>query len=102
MKIQNKTLIHYDKMIEWAKTQNKQACPSFVRMTFDIGESWGANYCPYCHKYSILGCSNCPLDDKHGCCNGLWETMDKSETWEEWIENAIIVRNYIKEKGEIK
>lgn len=95
-------LKHYDRMIEWAKTQDPFLGTDRHLMLHSLGEFWYSDDCPYC----IATNSNCQLCKLKGaeeisssCCGGLWEIMARSLTWGEWIENAKKVREYIEENG---
>ena len=70
-----------------------------LNMKYFIGESWGASYCSYCHKYYFFDCCNCPLDTCKGCCNCLHHAMCFSHTWSDWLKNAHKVLKYIIDNG---
>lgn len=91
-----KALLHYDKMIEWAKKQNPGDKPEPDLMYSDIGEDWYGEHCPYCQKYSNDDCEGrCPLSGNNLCCNGLWDKMNESETWEQWVGYAKEIWEYM-------
>lgn len=98
-----KAIRHYNRMINWARTQpeNDEPDPDFM---FDvIGENWYSCSCSYCKKHSGK-CSECKLSlpgalVAFSCCSFLWSKMSSSKTWGEWIKNAELVREYIRENG---
>ena len=109
-KLQKEALDHYDRMIAWAETQDKDIKVNSIRMNIALGELWGGLDCAYCRLFwAGLNCRTgeimCPLKKRGGyrmndCCNGLWDKLNKhSDTWEEWIANAKKVRIYIKRNG---
>ncbi len=115
-KLQKEALAHYDRMIEWAKKQKKFNHPNDKVMLRRLGENWMGLFCVYCTTFSEPDCvhncvhniyGKCPLNSNStnigrtpfDCCNQLWLQMSESETWEEWIINAELVKKYIKENG---
>ena len=102
--IKRKTIAHYNKMIKWAKKQNPDESKSKELMYVKIKQNWTGLSCFYCSVYydSFGDCfGTCPLSasEDDSCCNNLWEIMDKSRTWGEWIENAEKVLDYINIHG---
>jgi hypothetical protein len=53
-----------------------------------LGEIWNSDYCEYCKTYKY--CSKCPLGKDYNCASmgSLWNIVDESKTWGEWVENA--------------
>lgn len=98
-RIQKQAIAHYDRMIEWAKKQPQRKIPDDCDMLCEIGENWFSNGCTYCLKYFDGSCDTCALQAKRGCCNGLWESMNRSETWGTWVKRAEKVRQYIIDNG---
>jgi hypothetical protein len=109
-KMKEETIKLYEEKIAWAKgTQDPNGHPSRGDMLQQIGHSWDGSFCPYCKKYNnayvnhgcILEGIECPLlgANKISCCNGLWQKMNFSNIWAEWITNAEKVLEYIKEHG---
>jgi len=113
-RVKKHAIAHYERMIEWAKKQNKsenpEENPCYEKMEKELGEDWYAEYCPYCQEYKNLVnyyCCDCPLQEENpikpgtesNCCDGLWLDMSRAESWGEWIEKAKKVLQYIKEKG---
>ena len=93
---------HHKRLLKFAETQPKEDMPDYCLMLDSIKENWGGKYCSYCKKYS--DCPDCPLcvcgvDEEENCCNGLWEEIDTSETWEEWIMWEKRVIEYIRQNG---
>ena len=101
-RIQKQAIEHYDRMIEWARTQPTGDKPSSDLMGELFKEGYGAYDCPYCKKYQV-DCILCKLTGKYPeatyCCNGLYSKMCKSKTWRQWIIRAKKVREYIRENG---
>ena len=102
MSIKQKTIDHYNRMIEWVKKNIDNpdfatSKPDYYNMKAEIKENWYSDYCPFCKKYhddtKYPECTNCPLElverDTDGkytsCCGGLWDSMAVSKTWDEWI-----------------
>lgn len=100
--LQKKALKHYDRMIKYAKKQNPNDPPAFLKMLDDIGETWYHLDCTYCNIFKD-NCLLCSLSvhgsDSSSCCMGLWSYMDKSYTWKEWIGWAKLIKEYIKING---
>lgn len=109
--IKKKAIDHYDRMIGWAAEQDPDESISgergFVGMRISLGEVWEAQDCIYCVTFRCCNRTDiitqktpCPLYKKYfGCCAGLWSKLNNSKTWAEWIENAKVVKQYIKENG---
>jgi len=100
-----KTIERYSKMIYLVEEELKNTGRVYQLKPYIRGLS---SVIPgsFCDLYSGLDCSYknkagnkifCPLDEK-GCCNGLWVKMVKSLTWEDWLQNAKELREYIKKK----
>lgn len=107
--IKQKAIEHYDRIIEYAENSiEKDADEMCNRMFWEIHESIGAQFCSYCkkHSFSLIlneACHNCELNVKScpffGCCNGLYSKMSESETTEDFIRYAKLVRQYIIDHG---
>jgi len=89
------TIQHYWRMWEWVRTQDPVKSTSFTAITKAINENWSSKFCPLCSGYYDLstaqGCSDCPLHEiGEGCIydNSLWDKLDCSLTWAEWLKNA--------------
>ncbi len=102
-----KTLNHYYKMIGWALTRHENEATDPYIMREILGENWFMNDCPCCMEYYKKegSCDNCPLRNyinpySGNCCTGLWEKMSMSSTWKEWIDKAINLVGFIKEREE--
>jgi hypothetical protein len=104
MTTKQKAIEHYERMIEWAKTQDGSEKTDYFYMEARIDESLSGWYCSYCIKNDNV-CLECELKAEAPsirqscCCGGLWTIMGLSETWSEWITNANKVLDYIREKG---
>lgn len=112
-KEQKAAIAHYKRMQKWVRTQLQKDYPSRHLMFIAIGEKWGETDCIYCLVNNIT-CSTCGLWGKEylqhkeegeeylrgvGCCNGLWEKVNDSKTWGEWLEASKKVVKYIKKYG---
>lgn len=120
--IQNEALGKYDAIISFAEKQDPDL--HFSRSyLFMSGFSLGVEACPYCMEFRAsnidmtphFSCQNtgrgrCPLGgewkpphrqqyERGDCCEGLYLKMISSETWGEFVENAKLVRNYIRIHG---
>ncbi|MEN6320633.1 MAG: hypothetical protein ABFD82_17995 [Syntrophaceae bacterium] len=110
-KVIQKTLKHYDEMIEWAKGQKAREYASADKMYDEIGQEWHGEFCPLCQKFYIYDlqdvgspptsrCGKCPLYAKYGQCGTwlgktAWKNMDNSGTWKTWICHATSMREQI-------
>jgi hypothetical protein len=102
-KVIEKTLKHYDEMIEWAKGQKPRGWPDRWRMKDEIKQNWFDMSCPLCKAfYSYLsgGCGECPLVSRYGNCTdgsskNAWLKMYFSTTWKSWIRHATRMREQI-------
>jgi len=104
--MRQRSLEKYDKMIAYAERQPQKECPDHIRMTKEISLTWYADSCPYCQKFVVSDCRNCPLlygefdDDTYEtrhCCRGLWTKMDSAKTWKTWLRYANLIRKYIED-----
>ena len=94
--VKKRAIDHYNRMIEWVKTQFEEGIPNSYRMLDTIGEIWYSEDCIFCLTYK--SCSCCPLATKElECCNGEWLKMADAETWKEWLYHAekikVIIEN---------
>jgi hypothetical protein len=97
-KLFNDAISHWERMIAWAEKRSNEIIDINI-MVNNINELWFAEDCSFCFKFGGDNfCLTCPLDNKNGCCDGLWELTCKVNTWEEWVERAKDVLNYIREK----
>jgi len=104
-KIIQKTLKHYDEMIEWAKGQNPRGWVSEWGMYNAIKQYWLGDCCPFCEKFFKpelsfdKQCGGCPLLLRYGRCGvspaNLWEAMHEADTWKTWIRHATRMRQQI-------
>lgn len=98
-KLQKESIKLYQEKIDWAKIQNPHTKPNLNKMFNAINHNWSGTNCPYCYKYQDLTCSACPLGTSHHCCGGLWQKMNKTQTWKKWIYYAKQIIKYIKIYG---
>jgi len=99
-KIIEKTLKHYDEMIEWAKKQGPRKQADEWKMLTGIGQNWFSEFCPLCLKFFVLfGCGECPLHLRYGRCgvsfDNSWKAMGDAKTWNSWIRHATLMRKQI-------
>lgn len=97
-KVIEKTLKHYDDMIEWAKGQKQRGYVDDWKMLFEIGQNWYGDHCPLCKEFSPLltTCGKCPLYARYGGCGrNEWNKMDNAGTWKTWIRHATLMREQI-------
>lgn len=90
MDLKERTINHYNKMIEWAKTQDPLGVPTLKYMKQAIGEHWYGNHCPVCSFHKGV-CSECIIHYYEGvddCTGTPWIDMDNASTWKEWLEHA--------------
>lgn len=109
--IQVKSAAHWQRMIDWAKTQDPSDLVNRYSMKNAIGEVWYADDCAHCEAYHCEGnllksWSRCPLNPFKffrkryiRCCDGLWNEVNISWDWETWIRAAEKVLEYIRENG---
>lgn len=95
-----KSIKHWESMIKWVKTQNKNDYPFSYIMYENISENWYGSNCPLCkiyyrsyvHDRLYVLCNKCPLAIKYGKCNSSlgnkWMDVQRSSSWREWIINA--------------
>ena len=71
-------------------------------MQVQIGEHWNGHYCALCEKYvyESHSCHNCPLYEAgYGCKTprSPWKKVNESKTWGEWVKNARVMLEILKE-----
>lgn len=92
---------HWGRMIIWADTQSPFGPALLITMRNAIGELWTADYCPLCKsnlaqhsddRQSYYDCLGCILHRHGQSCDGagLWQAVNSSKTWSEWVHNALI------------
>lgn len=92
------TIHHWNRMILFAKDQNRNAEPNMQIMLEEIGETYTDKYCPMC-KYFYTNvsedkeCRNCPLFVTYKInCNhprSAYRIIRNAENWEEWARFAL-------------
>lgn len=97
--LQREALTHYECMIQWVLTQDLSAPVSRTEMENAIGESWHADFCPYCQKCNTFLCGDCPLQTDKGCCNGSWFNMNFADSWGDWLKYADKVKQEVIKRG---
>ena len=100
-----RSILHWKKMIGFAKSRPADKFPDKEGMEIAIGETWTKRYCPLCRYaeekaealFSISGdispCNGtCPLGKAYGDCEegamNAWWAVGTATTWEEWIKTA--------------
>lgn len=94
------SLAHYQRMIDWAKTQPGEYHPSTIRMDNEIGDFWGVDTCAYCGRFECIGLEAtrhnlCPLSSNQKCCDDIFHNMAAARSWSEWIKYAKQVQDFI-------
>ena len=105
--LKKSSLRKYSKMIAFARKMPPNSKPNEETMIRRIEVGWHGSDCPYCEVFlsMIRGCQGCPLRGSslsqrlfgERCCDGLWNKMDKSVTWKEWIVFALLIRRFIED-----
>ena len=100
---QKAAIAHYKRMQKWVRTRHKEGYPHGYLMFVAIDETWGVEDCIYC-RVNNKNCEGCELRGEgyfeyEGCCNGLWNEMNDSQTWGEWLEASEKVVEYVKKYG---
>jgi hypothetical protein len=98
------TILHYERMISFAKGQPDYDRPDKWLMEERIGETWDGQDCFYCKERNEKGNSYCKLGPNNicsgsDCCGGNWSRMSTSKTWGEFIKGAEKTLDYIKQNG---
>jgi hypothetical protein len=110
-----KTIAHYKRMIEWAKTQPAKNPIKYQAMYRAIGEDWFSTSCLYCKEHSkssdkqafpgifVTSCGDCELSGEQKlssyCCDRLWMKLNAASNRKEWVKAAKKVLKYIKKYG---
>jgi len=86
---------HWERMIEWAKTQDALGKADDTVMLNVINEYWEGAYCALCLEYCKCVdngnyCGRCPLGKISLCSvkGSLWGKVTDSVSWKEWLINA--------------
>jgi len=93
---------HWEKMINWAKTQMPNEAVTVGKMFEKIKEVWSSDDCPLCQTFFHLNiddydlCKHCPLRVIFGSCNkkqemNAWQDVSNAKTWGEWVESAEVM-----------
>jgi len=93
------SISHWERMIEWVKTQDLNETPTLTKMEEEIQEGWKTNNCSLCQEYynpfrgGVMICLGCPLALKYGNCSyhftkNNWLAVNLSINWSEWLINA--------------
>lgn len=98
------TINHWDKMIKFVGTlsPDKEVDSDFLRKS--IKEDWSGEFCELCKTYhslcfSYIHTEYCPLNiyQKRSCrYNTPWRKVNLSETWSEWLKNAVVMIQTLK------
>lgn len=100
----NKSIKHWERMIEWVKTQKLSDKPDPEIMEDIFGESWFGDYCPLC-QLNNGPCEICILHQKgYGCeeKTSVWRKLDFALTWRTWLKHADEMLNILKSVQEPK
>jgi hypothetical protein len=103
--IKFETIAHYLRMMfeaMWFLNDDESYDFLSSQMDESMQEEWYDRDCSYCIEYNFFGdCDDeCSLKTfGENCCNGLWDIMDESRTWNEWLINAHKVLKYIIDTG---
>jgi hypothetical protein len=85
---------HWNKMIEWVKTQPEDHKAIDIIMFKAIKTDWYGKNCFLCKRFKqIKGCvSICPVIKEYGSCEDMgWHKVNSAKTWKEWLEYAQIL-----------
>ncbi len=103
--LKQKVLAHYDRMIEWAKTQEPFSPAYSGFMHDDLKEDWYGGSCPLCSLFYYDEvkndgdfCKDCPVSKKTGkadCAGSPHYKMNRVANWEEWIAAALEERAFL-------
>lgn len=93
------SIAHWERMIAYVKTLDKEQDSNRHYLKDKINEAWLGYDCPLCTLYED-DCSTCPLynyeqtecDDE----DSLWQNVNDSTTWGDWIVNANRMLNALK------
>jgi hypothetical protein len=99
------SIIHWEKMLDYAKAQIPTEFVSASQMLDDIGETWSGIYCALCQRdVNTNHRLPCPLIDCvcKGDCHCFWFAIAYSSTWGEWIQNAEKLIKLLKDLHEIR
>lgn len=91
----NKSIKHWERMINWAKSRPLRERTDDDLMLDLLGERWLTTDCNLCKTFRYEGgkyqCENCPLTGLNKQCEQTvspWRSVDSSKTWKTWISNA--------------
>lgn len=98
---------HWERMIEWAKTQRPYGDVRYSRMDDEIGEGWFSVDCSLCIMYyipkekimnppAVSTCGACPVTPDCFDKESLWVKVNSTRNWKEWIPAAEDMLNYLK------
>jgi hypothetical protein len=103
--ILDECLEHYARMREYVAMQIPTEWTDHYQMRYAIKEGWYGDDCPACQAFGAGSedCGNCPLAghgsvDRYRCCNGLWNKMDNSENWGDFLPAMDNMIAFIREK----
>lgn len=89
---------HWYRMLKWAETRNRQIKVRSFYMKRYLRESWYKDDCAFCRKYYYDNCKECPIKivtGKKFCLGTNWDKIERSKTWQEWIENTKIFIQFL-------
>lgn len=88
----------WEDMISWVEKLPPEEKVQKSKMP--ISNNWYGKYCPLCQIHH--GCYKCLVAERYGDCNtddngNHWKATAFSETWGEWLDNARIFLNQLRE-----
>ena len=85
-----KSIEHWERMVAWAKKQDKKLKFDRDYMCLEIGESTGPGGCTLCSIYYLGDCYGCPLDEKYNCLrpDSPYRVCLSSKTWSDFVKNG--------------
>lgn len=86
-------ILHWARMIRWAKKQKPKNEADGVYMKEKLGEEYDSSDCALCRKYKNFCFSKCPLSKINHKCdawnrNNLYGKVVSSVCWKTWVKNA--------------
>jgi len=89
-----KSIEHWDEMIEWVRTQEVDQWVDESLMLTSIKQFWSGDHCALCTLFDP--CDKCVLYKNGEWCDeegSVWDNVRHSEIWGEWLKNASRMRD---------